>query len=440
MNSVIIWTEVGVVFLLLALSFFFSAAETALTAVSKPRLKKLIARHPRRALGFKLWLEDPNKLLTTIVIAINIANISAASLAIKISVQLASWYHWNAWLVWGLTTLGLTACVIIFCEMAPKIIAIHSPLKVVMWVIRPVMFVQRILSPLTGALVHVTSKALGLVGIKQVTSLPIVTEDDIRTMIDIGKEEGAIAKQEGAMLQSVLAFQDTIVREVMVPRNEMVMVSATADYHDVLETVVGRGLSRIPVYMGKQENIVGVLYAKDFLSIIKDEKLFKLKDIYRPACFVPETQKISQLLLEFQRQRLHQAVVVDEYGGVAGLVTLEDIIEELVGEIRDEYDKAEEDNITKIAERRYLVKGRTDIDDVNRELGLKLKTSEGTATISGFIVDRLGSLPHAGRKIELPNVILRIEKVEGMRVESLEVELRPRQERTAAAKKKRRKK
>jgi len=419
----IIWIELAIVFVLLCASSFFSAAETALAAVNKPRLKQMISKYPGRAAGIKLWLEEPNKMLTTILIAISIVNILAASLVAKISIQLAEVYLWNDWLVWSVTTLGVTICIIIFCEVAPKIIAIHSPVRMVMRVMKPIMLVQRVLAPIAGALVYITSKVLALAGIKQVNSLPVVTEDDIRTIIDIGKEEGAIANQEGRMLQSVLAFRETLVREVMVPRNEVVMVAEDAGYEAVLDIIVKHGLSRIPVYRENRDTIAGVLYAKDYLSTSRGSKRVALRDIYRPATFVPETKKISQLLLEFQRGRLHQAIAVDEYGGVAGLVTMEDIIEELVGEIRDEYDKVETDNIVKTGTREYLVKGMTDIDDVNRELGLKLEKTEGVETMSGMVVDHLGALPRVGKKVQFADVSIRVKEVDKMRVKSLQVEL-----------------
>jgi CBS domain containing-hemolysin-like protein len=250
---------------------------------------------------------------------------------------------------------------------------------------------------------------------------PLVDEAGLRTLVDAGEEGGAIEATEKEMIVSIFELHDTVVGEIMVPRPDMVAIPVTASLSEALNVILQAGYSRIPVYEGTIDHIVGVLYAKDLLRLLRDGiREASLRELLRPPYFVPEGKRIVDLLREMQQRRVHMAIVVDEYGGVAGLVTIEDILEEIVGEIQDEFDRSEEPLVLPLDERTYLFDGRVDLEEAERVLGVSLP-SEGADTLAGYVYERLGRIPAAGEVFTDQGLEFRVEEVLGRRIRKLRV-------------------
>lgn len=247
-------------------------------------------------------------------------------------------------------------------------------------------------------------------------SMSLVTEDDLKNWVEAGQPEGSLEKGERKMIYSIFHFRDTLVREIMIPRIDVLALDINTSLSEAIEALSQSGHSRVPVYEESIDNVVGLLYAKDLLAAReKGSTLSSLKKILRPAYFVPEAKKVDVLLTEMQSSRVHMAVVVDEYGGVAGLVTLEDIMEEIVGEIQDEYDQAEESLFQQVTPDEYIFLGRIDLDDFNEVMGSHL-TKEAADTLAGFIYGQMGRIPAGGESIEVDGLALTVEQVSGRRI------------------------
>ena len=405
---------IGLVVLLL-LSAYFSASETALTSLGKLKMKSLIGRAGRRAELLSSWLEDPSRLLATILVGNNIVNVAASVLCTFVLLRLLP--ETPAGKVGAISTGVMVCLILVFGEISPKTYARQNAERIALRTIRPLSGLSRILSPLIGLLVFVSP------GGGKAKPGPFMTEEEIKRMISLGEEEGVLEEEEKEMIDSIFKFGDTKVQEVMVPRSDMVTIEANQDLDNILKLVMEAGHSRIPVFKGRIDNIIGILYAKDLLNLWEQSSRarLKVKDLIHPAYFVPETKKVDELLREFQRQKIHLAMVVDEYGGTAGLVTLEDLLEEIVGEIEDEYDKGKE-RIEILEKGIALVDGKTDIGDVNEKLDLKLPEEEGTETVAGFVVDRLGRVPKMGEELIYRGTKITVVEADRRRVIKVKIE------------------
>ncbi|MCK4261553.1 HlyC/CorC family transporter [bacterium] len=405
---------IGLVVLLL-LSAYFSASETALTSLGKLKMKSLIKREGRRAELLSSWLEDPSRLLATILVGNNIVNVAASVLCTFVLLRLLP--ETPAGKVGAISTGVMVCLILVFGEISPKTYARQNAERIALRTIRPLNGLSRILSPLIGLLVFVSP------GGGKAKPGPFMTEEEIKRMISLGEEEGVLEEEEKEMIDSIFKFGDTKVQEVMVPRSDMVTIEANQDLDNILKLVMEAGHSRIPVFKGRIDNIIGILYAKDLLNLWEQSSRarLKVKDLIHPAYFVPETKKVDELLREFQRQKIHLAMVVDEYGGTAGLVTLEDLLEEIVGEIEDEYDKGKE-RIEILEKGIALVDGKTDIGDVNEKLDLKLPEEEGTETVAGFVVDRLGRVPKMGEELIYRGTKITVVEADRRRVIKVKIE------------------
>ena len=377
---------------LLLLSAYFSACETALTSLGKLKMKSLIEKEGRRAELLSSWLGDPSRLLATILVGNNIVNVAFSILFTFVLLHFFG--STAAGKVGVISTAVVVLLILVFGEITPKTYARQNAERIALRTISSLNLLSRALSPLIGLLVFVVP------GGRKTKARPFMTEEEIKRMISLGEEEGVLEEEEKEMIDSIFKFGDTKVQEVMVPRSDMVTIEANQDLDDILKLLLGAGHSRIPVFERRIDNIIGILYAKDLLNLWEESSRAKLKvkDLIRPAYFIPETKKVNELLREFQKQRIHLAMVVDEYGGTAGLVTLEDLLEEIVGEIEDEYDKDKE-RIEILEEGIALVDGKTDIGEVNECLGIKLPEEEGVETVAGFVVDRLGRVPKVGEEL-----------------------------------------
>lgn len=405
---------------LLLLSAYFSASETALTSLGKLKMKSLMEKEKKKALLLSLWVEDPNRLLTTILVGNNIANVAASVLFTIILLRLL-----------GPTATGraaalsmgiMTFLILVFGEITPKTYARQHAEGIALRTIGLLKFLSRALSPLIKSLVFMTNVIIRLSGGKMARPGPFMTEEDIRGMLSVGEDEGVLEEEEREMIDSIFKFGNTKVQEVIVSRLDIVAVEAGGSLTDILRAAAEAGHSRIPVFEKKIDNIIGVLYVKDLLNLWgkKDEEKLKVKDLIRTPYFVPETKKVDELLREFQKKKIHLAIVVDEYGGTAGLVTLEDLLEEIVGEIEDEYDE-EREEIKILEEGVALIDGRMDIGEVNERLSINLPEKEGVETVAGFVVDYLGRVPQAGEELTYENLLISVVEAERRRVVKMKI-------------------
>ncbi len=396
--------------LLFLLGSFFSAIETALVALSRHRLSHLRETRKPYARAIQSWLDNPNKLLTTMLIGINLVAIGSTALATTIMINLAHLFNWRQELVVGGSTAAVALIVIMFGEIIPKIVAIHNPERVALLLLLPLWWIDIALTPATGAMVWASNGLIRLFGGKPERSGPFVTEAEILTLLSIGEKEGVLEKQEREMITGVLEFTDATVAEVMVPRVDMVAAECGKTVEEMVTFAEEAGHSRIPVYRETVDNIVGVLYTKDLLKgIAEGKEQEKVEGLLREAYFVPENKRLVDLLKEFQKKRMHLALVVDEYGGTSGLVTLEDLLEEIVGEIRDEYD-TEEPLFRRIDAQTLRVDARIGLEELSELLGTELPEGE-YQTLGGLVMDLAGRVPKEGESVRHKHLEFVVEKV-----------------------------
>lgn len=409
----------GLLVVLILLSALFSGSETALTAISKARIRRLKEEKVKGAeLLEKLLLNTP-RLISTILLGNTLVNLLAASVATNIAVKV----YGNLGI--GIATGIMTFLILVFAEITPKTYAINHPDKVALFAVWFISALSYILYPLSKIMIFIANGILKLLRQETIRQGPFFTADEIKAMVAIGEEEGILEEEERKMIHGVLELGDTIAKEVMVPRTDMVCVSSDKTIGEALEIAQEAGFSRIPVYEDNLDNVVGILYVKDMLDFVRRGKLNVLvKDLAREPYFVPETKRVDELLREFQMRKIHMAIVIDEYGGTAGLVTLEDLIEEIVGEIFDEYDFEEEKRIEQISEEEWVFDGRVDIDAVEELLGVEIKEEEAE-TIGGFVTSLLGHVPEEGEKVVYEGHEFMVTQVEKKRVLKVKVRKLP---------------
>ncbi|MCD6450476.1 MAG: HlyC/CorC family transporter [Thermotogaceae bacterium] len=390
---------------LLYLSGFFSSSETALTSVSKHHLKKHVKKGD--PMNYLHW---SNRMLTTILVSNNIVNILASSIATILVLELLG--PENEGLAAAIATTVMTLLILIFGEITPKIYARENTERVFKRTIPVIKGLAVIFGPVIKVLMIISNFFIKLGGGKTVEDTPFVTEEDILGAVDVGQETGSIDKEEGMVVKRTFEMRKTAVKEIMTPRVDIVAIEESDTLKELMETVDEEEYSRIPVYRETIDDIVGFCYAKDVLSIIYEKGCdtafkIKVKDIMRPPMFVPETMKIWDLFMEFKERKVHMAIVVDEFGGTAGLVTLEDVIEELIGEIYDEYDQGETVGIKKVKDGVYLVDASTPINDIERELSIKLPETE-YETLGGYLLELFQRIPQTGEEITVGNFHFKI--------------------------------
>lgn len=399
---------------LILLSGFFSASETALTGYRSNFLEKIEdSKNLKKLELLKKWLKDPNEMLTGLLIGNNIVNILGSSIATLLVVKL----YGNSGKTVLIATILMTLLILIFGEITPKLIASNHTAKFSEFVIMIVYIISFIFKPVIYLLMFI-SKLIGrLLGIELRTTGIMVTEEDILSLVNVGNSEGIIEEDEKEMIHSIVSLGETTAKEVMTPRTSMVAFEASKTIDEVWEEIIEEGFSRIPVYDETIDNVVGILYAKDLLQYMKDHNTdIPIKDVVRSVFYVPETKSIIEILKEFRKIKVHIAMVLDEYGGVVGLITIEDLIEEIVGEIRDEFDDEEEEFFTKVAENKFRVDAMIDIETLNKELETHLPLSEEYETLAGLIVKELGRICEVGDEIKIDGITIKVIELDKMRV------------------------
>lgn len=396
---------------LLFLSSFFSASETALTSLSKIRLRNMVEENIKNAALIEKLVGNPQKLLSAILVGNNLVNIGASALA----TSLALVYSPKNGV--GIATVIMTVAVLIFGEITPKTLAAQNSEKISLAVVKMINFVVTVFTPIVAVLNVVTNAILKLLGADTNKTVPTITEAELKTMVNVSHEEGVLEVYERAMINNVFDFGDAKAKDVMTPRTDMIAVEDNITYEEIVEVFKEERFSRLPVYHENIDNITGILYVKDIIFI--DENNFNVNDYVREPFFTYETKQVSQLFAHMRTKRLPLAIILDEYGGTSGLVTLEDIVEEIVGNLPDDDDDDDED-IKVIKEDEFVVDGSARLDDVNEMIGTRFE-SEDFDTIGGYVVGELGRFPEAGEQVETDGVRIKVEKTDKNRIEEIRI-------------------
>ncbi|MEJ2099183.1 MAG: hemolysin family protein [Desulfobacterales bacterium] len=397
-----LFSQVVVLMALLLLSGFFSSAETALFSISKAKAIHLAKQKGATNKLIKKLKDDPHRLLTTILIGNNIVNVGAAALATAITIKLIPGY------AVGIATGIMTLLILIFGEIFPKSIATRNNILIARLVIFPVYWFSILFTPIIIFL-NFIPKITGKIHRK-----PQVTEAELLTFIEVVEEEGEIDEEERKLIHNIFEFDDTNSSEIMTPRADMFVIDINKELK--LEEIVKSGFTRIPVIQGDTDHVVGILNIKDLFAhqAASNEKM-DIGELMRKPYFVPENKKLDKLLQQFKRRKQHMAIVVDEHGGVSGLITLEDALEEIVGEIVDETDKFEP-NIVKISANKWSVLGKSEIDEVNDKIPMNIPDSKEYDTFSGYVLEKIGRIPEEKEKITLGNFIVTVNEMDGNRI------------------------
>jgi len=403
--------------LLVGAAAFFAASEAALISVSRIRIRGMVEHNVRGSRSALHLLEERSRLLATVLIGNTVVLLAADSLATWIFIRQGV-PHAAIW-----STVVMAILILLVGEIVPKTIAVSNAPR---WAVILAPVLERVawaLGPVNRIFVAISYVMVRPFGIHPSSAGPFITEEDIRTIVNVGAEQKVLEEDEREMIHSVIEFGDTIVREVMTPRPSMVCVSVDGTPHKALELVMSEGYSKLPVYHENVDNIIGVVHERELLIALANGSISSqpLRTLMRPVSMVPENKKVSELLREMKRDKFSLSIVIDEYGGTAGLVTMEDILEEIVGEIRDEHDVGEEEPIRVLSDDEAIVDARVNIEDVNAELGTHLAHDE-FETIGGYTVGRFGRLPQEGEEISAEEgVRLRVERMWNRRILSIRI-------------------
>ncbi|ADN36593.1 protein of unknown function DUF21 [Methanolacinia petrolearia DSM 11571] len=394
--------------LCLILSAFFSASEVALIGINHAKVRQLLELKKKGSIALEKIKENTDHLLITILIGNNLVNIAAASIATAIAIEI----YGDIGI--GIATGLVTILMLIFGEIGPKTYAARHPEKVALFSAKIILTLSYILTPVI--LIYDGFKKL--FKIEENLGHPIVTEEEIKQWIDAGEESGTIEEEEHQMLHRVFRFTDTYAREAMTPRGDVIMISDSSTLEDAISIFNDTGFSRLPVYHEQMDNIIGTLNVKDAFAAVYNKKTdTRIIDLLHEAHFVPESKKIDELLNELQMKKNHLAMVIDEYGTYVGIITIEDILEELVGDILDEFD-VEEPEVQTIDDGVFLIDAGAWVDRINEDLKINLPTDESYETIGGLLIDRLGHIPKRGEVIRLEDqdIEMRVMKMRGRRI------------------------
>lgn len=413
------YRDIIILVVLILLSGFFSASETALTSFKTTDLEDIEKSNKKTAHLLKKWLKSPNEILTGMLLGNNIVNILGSSIATALAINIMGNSPRSLAIVTGI----MTVLILIFGEITPKIMAKNNSKGFSKLVIAPMYYFGVIMKPIVKVLMW-TSILIGrILGVEVKTENIMFTEEDLISFVNVGEAEGIIEEEEKEMIHSIVGLGETNAKEIMTPRTSMFAVEGNKTLDDIWDEMIEAGFSRIPVYEDTIDNIIGVLYTKDVLNYLKEHSTdTQIKELVREAYFVPETKSIIEILQEFKSKKVHIALVLDEYGGIGGILTIEDLLEEIVGEIRDEFDNEEEESIKEIDDNRYEVDAMLDIETINKNLNIDLPISEDYESLGGLIMSELGKIPAIGDIVDFQNVRLVVVEVEKMRVAKVEIQ------------------
>ena len=418
--------ELGWLGMLLLCSALLTGAEAAFFSLGRRRLKELAREESEEPGPLRPLLRQPNELLVTLLVGITVVNIAASALATSVARKIFG----SAGL--AVAIFGMIFLLPVFGEVLPMTLAVKYPERFLALVQRPVGWLGILLTPVRALLGGLSALSVRLIGSER-SADPELSEEELRTLVDVGASEGVVEREEREMIHKVFELEDTIVRSIMVPRPDMFCLDVATPVDRILPALREHLHSRVPVFEGSIDVIVGILYTKDLLPYVREglPPDFDLRARLHPPYFVPESKRADTLLQEFQAKKLHMAIVVDEYGGTAGLVSLEDLLEELVGEIADEFDEPER-LIQRVNATTFRVAGKLSIDDLNTATGLHV-SSEAYDTVGGWVLDLFGRVPRRAERAETSELSVTVEKVERTRIVEVLVSLKKPASREVAA-------
>lgn len=406
-------TMLIILIFLIFLSAFFSSAETAFTTVSSIKIRTLMDENNKKAFLVKKIIDNKTKMLSAILIGNNIVNISASSLATILVQKLFGNYAVS------IATGVLTILILIFGEITPKTIASLYALKLSLIYSTIIYFLMIALTPVIIVINYLANFVLFILRINPVSSSKTLTENELRTIVDVSHEEGVIEKEERQMINNVFDFGDAVAEDVMVPKIDMTMADINSTYDEIIDIFRKEKYTRIPIYQDSTDNVIGIINMKDLL-LYNSSAVFDIRNYLRSAFYTYETKKLSELMLEMKKTSVNIVIVLDEYGVTSGLITLEDLLEEIVGEIHDEYDIDEDDGIKEISPAKYIIEGQVKISDLNEKLNLKLSSKEYDS-VGGLIIEKLDRFPNTRDKIIIDNISLKVLQMDKMRISKIEL-------------------
>ncbi|CCC57691.1 MULTISPECIES: hemolysin family protein [Caloramator] len=417
------------IFVLILINGFFAASEIAIISVNRNKISMQAQEGDKKALLIQRLFKEPSKFLATIQVGITLTGfLASASAAVSISTYFSQYLKrlnipFSDQISLLLVTLFISYITLVLGELLPKRLALQNPERIAFSIIGTIVFISKITAPFVKILTLSTNFFAKLFGVGATYEEEKVTEDEIRMMIDVGEENGVLNETEKEMIDGIFEFDDTLAKEVMTPRTAVFAIDINSPLEEIIHQIIEEQYSRIPVYDGDIDNIVGILYMKDLFVEMASKKLdeISIKDLLRPAYFVPDTKKIDRLFRELQASKNHMAILIDEYGGVSGIITIEDLIEEIVGNIADEYDEDVKD-FQKLDSNVYIVDGLVSIDEVNEKLNLKLPT-EHHDTIGGFVLNLIGNIPETGESVQFENITFTVEKIDEKRIEQIKIHI-----------------
>lgn len=414
-----------IIIVLILLSALFSSAETALTTVNKLRMRTLAEEKNKKAATVLKLIENPHKMLSTILVCNNVVNLSASSFTTSYAFSICKRVGLGekVSLGAGIATGILTFLILIFGEITPKSIATKNAEKLSLAYARSIQFLTGLLTPIVWFISGFANLFLKLLRV-DMSDKTVITEDELRTFVDVSHEEGVIESEERQMISNIFDFGDILAKDVMIPRMDMEMVSTDITYHELMDSFTENKFARMPVYEESFDNIVGIINMKDFVFYKGKPEEFKVQDLMREPHFTYEYKKTSELFLEMQKEFIPMTIVLDEYGALAGMITMEDILEEIVGDIRDEYDEDEEDDIQQVEEDVYNVLGSTSLDDIEEYLHLPIQ-SQDYDSIAGHVINLLSHFPEAGECAEDEFATYTVLEVNKNHIDKLKIHLKP---------------
>lgn len=406
-----------VIFILILLSAFFSSAETSLVTVNKMRVRMLLDEGDKRAIILDRIISNSGKMLSAILIGNNVVNISASSIAtIFVQKQFGDIYV-------SIGTGVLTLVVLIFGEIVPKTVATVRSEKLALIYARPIYAIMTILTPVIFMVDKFSLLFMKVFGVQPNGNEKSFTEDELRTIMDVSQEEGIIESEEFDMINNVFDFGETCAKDIMIPKIDISMISIDAKYDELINIIKADKYTRIPVYKDDTDHIVGILNIKDMIINGVGRNNFDIEKLMHEPFYTIATKDLNDLLVEMRDENAGMCIVLDEYGTVDGLITLEDIIEEIVGEIRDEFDEDEENAIIKLSENEYLVEGQVNLDDINDEFGTDID-SENYESVGGIIIEHLDRMPEAGDVVEIDNCKLEVMRMDNKRIDKVKITIK----------------
>ncbi len=424
------------IILLIFLNAFFAAAEISIISLNKNKMNNLAEKGNKKASLLVKLVDEPSKFFATIQVGITLAGFFASATATasiskqlgkllkKVDIKIIS--NASSQIAIIIVTIILAYITLVLGELIPKRIAVQKSEKIAMSTIRPIMLLYKITLPFVRILTYSTDSIISLLGIKYDKVEEKITEEEIRRIINEGEEKGVLDKEEKEMIQGVFDFDDKLAKAVMTPRTKVFAIDVEMNINEAVDVIIKKQYSRVPIYKGNMDNIIGIINMKDLLKVLvgKKEEFISLEDIARKPYFVPETKDINILFRELKESNNHLAILIDEYGGFSGIVTIEDLIEEILGDIFDEYDKLRknEEAIIKIDKDTYIVSGLISIKKINDELGIGLPEDD-VDTLGGFILDLIGIIPVEDKEysVEYKNITFFIEKVVNKRIELVKI-------------------